>query len=101
MDKHQLHEFKLVKRRLSAIQRIIKDDLKEGRPPQPKDVIDFVASSEEMNDLCANEWPAAMDAYMDLLEQFQEAASGGSNQHINDRFQKLLESKISCHKAFR
>ena len=101
MDKHRLHEFKLVKRRLSAIQRIIKDDLKEGRLPQPKDVIDFVASSKEMNDFCANEWPAAMSKYMDLLEEFQMATSGGNNQHINDRFKKLLESKISCHKTFR
>jgi len=101
MDEHQQHEFKIVKRRLSAIQTTIKNDLHEGRHPQSRDVADFVAASREMENRCMGEWRAAMSAYMERLEQFQADVARGHIQDVSDSFQKLLDSKISCHKAFR
>ena len=95
------HEFRLVKRRLSALQRILKTDLEEERMPQSKDVAEFVETSAEMDDLCEPEWRAAMDAYMELLESFETAIFSGNRDEAQLRFQDLLTSKISCHKQFR
>ena len=48
MGEQQQHDFKLVKRRLSAIQKVIKLDLKDGKLPTPADAADFVATSQAM-----------------------------------------------------
>lgn len=101
MNKQQQQEFKLVKRRLSAIQKIIKMDFKDGQLPRAKDTADFVATSEDMDRLCQNEWQTAVDAYMDWLKQFQTAIAGADLQAASDAFQRLLNCKISCHKEFR
>ena len=101
MPEHKQQEFKLVKRRLSALQRILKTDLEEGRMPQAKDVAEFVETSAEMDDLCEPEWRTAMDEYMELLESFKAAISSGIREKARQRFQGLLTSKISCHKQFR
>lgn len=95
------HEFKLVKRRLSALQKVLKTDLEDGRLPQKKDVAEFEATSREMDNLCEPGWRAAMDAYMQQLEEFQAAMAGGNLQTARARFQDLLDCKISCHKEFR
>lgn len=101
MPEQKQHEFKLVKRRLSALQRILKTDFEEGRIPQTKDLAEFVDTSAEMDDLCEPEWRVAMDAYMEMLESFKNAISGGNTEKAQHRFQDLLTSKISCHKQFR
>ena len=101
MPEQKQHVFKLVKRRLSALQRILKTDLEEGRMPLAIDVAEFVETSAEMDDLCEPEWRTAMDAYMELLESFKSAVSGENTEKARQRFQDLLTSKISCHKQFR
>ena len=101
MLEQKQHVFKLVKRRLSALQRILKADLEEGRMPLAKDVAEFVETSAEMDDLCEPEWIPAMGEYMDLLDKFKNAVSGGNTEKARQRFQDLLTSKVSCHKQFR
>lgn len=97
----QRHEFKQVKRRLSAIQKMIKTDLTDGQLPQQRDVADFIDTSEEMARLCIPQWRAAMGDYMQRLERFRTATSSGDLQAVRDGFQGLMESKVACHKAFR
>jgi len=101
MNEQQQQEFKLVKRRLSAIQKTIKMDFKDGQLPQAKDAADFVATSDEMDRLCQNEWRTAVDDYMDRLKKFQTAMADADLQASSDAFQELLNCKISCHKKFR
>jgi XXXCH domain-containing protein len=100
-NKHQQDEFKLVKQRLSAIQLIIKKDLKEGRLPRADDLDHFIATSREMDRLCQYEWRVAMDNYNDRLEQFETAMKNGELQAIKDAFHELLDCKNVCHKGFR
>ena len=101
LNEQQRHEFKLVKRRLSAVQKVIKMDLKDGRLPRPADAADFVASSQAMERLGDRRWHAAMKAYMVHLERFESAMAQGDRQAVHDRFQDLLAAKVACHKAFR
>jgi XXXCH domain-containing protein len=101
MSEQQQHEFKLVKRRLSAIQLAIKADLKNNQLPQVRDVTDFVTTSEEMDDLCQNEWRSTMDDYIDRLKQFQTAMAGRDLEAADNAFHELLNCKVSCHKEFR
>jgi XXXCH domain-containing protein len=101
LSEGQKHEFKQVKRRLSAIQKMIKMDLKEDQLPQKKDVSDFVATSGEMNALCPKEWRASMDDYMNRLQKFQDTLIGGDPKAVNDAFRSVLDGKVSCHKEFR
>ena len=100
-DKQQNDEFKSVKQRLSAIQLVIKKDLKDGRLPRVDDVDHFIATSKEMDHLCRNEWRVAMDDYMDRLVQFETAIKSGELHVIEDAFLKLLDSKKACHTRFR
>jgi XXXCH domain-containing protein len=100
-NKQQQDEFKSVKQRLSAIQLIIKKDLKEGRLPRVDDLDQFIATSREMDRLCQYEWRAAMDNYIDRLEQFETAMKNGELQAIEDAFHELLDRKNVCHKDFR
>jgi XXXCH domain-containing protein len=95
------HEFKQVKRRLSAIQKMIKTNLRENQLPRAKDAADFVATSEEMNALCPKAWRMAMDNYMERLNVFQTTVTDGDQKAIADAFQQILDSKVTCHKAFR
>jgi XXXCH domain-containing protein len=97
----QHQEFKLIKRRLSALQRTLKTDLEDGQPPQKMDVDDFVATSREMERLCEDQWRTAMAVYINRLAQFQVACTDGNLQSIRDCFQDLLERKMACHKAYR
>ena len=101
MNKQQQDEFKSVKQRLSAIQLVIKKDLKDGRLPRVDDVDHFIATSREMDCLCLNEWRVAMDKYIDQLKQFETAMKNGEQQAIEDAFHELLERKNACHKGFR
>jgi XXXCH domain-containing protein len=100
-NKQQQDEFKSVKQRLSAIQLVIKKDLKDGRLPRVDDVDHFIATSREMDRLCLNEWRVAMDKYIDQLKQFETAMKNGEQQAIEDAFHELLECKNACHKGFR
>lgn len=101
MNKQQLDAYKVLKQRLSSTQKIIKMDLKSDRIPQPGDATSFITTSQEMERLSPNSWQSAMDAYMKRLVQFQAAMDGSDLSTIKDSFQKLLDCKISCHKAFR
>ncbi len=101
MGEQQRHEFKLVKRRLSAIQKVIKMDLQAGQLPRPADAADFVSSSQAMADLGDRQWRVAMEAYMVNLAQFQSAMAEGDLQAVHGRFQDLLDAKVACHKEFR
>lgn len=101
MGEQQKHAFKQVKRRLSAIQKMLKMDLKDDQLPRAKDVSDFVAASEEMETFCPKAWRKAMDRYMDRLRQFQTAMAGRDLQTITDVFQKVVDGKVACHKEFR
>jgi XXXCH domain-containing protein len=98
--KHQ-DEFKSVKQRLSAIQLVIKRELKDGRLPRVDDVDHFIATSREMERLCQNEWRVAMDNYIDRLEVFGNAINNGELQAIENAFHELLDCKNACHKEFR
>ena len=100
-NKQQQDGFKSVKQRLSAAQLVIKKDLKDGRPPRMGDADQFIAISREMDRLCQHEWRAAMDRYIDQLEQFETALKSGDLQAIEDAFHELIESKNACHKEFR
>jgi len=100
-NKQQQDEFKSVKQRLSAIQLVIKKDLKDGRLPRVDDVDHFIATSREMDRLCLNEWRVAMDKYNNRLEQFETAIKNGELQAIEDAFHELLDCKNACHKGFR
>ena len=100
-NKQQQDEFKSVKQRLSAIQLVIKKDLKEGRLPRVDDLDHFIATSREMDRLCHDEWRVAMDNYIDRLEQFETAMKNGELQAIEDAFHELLDCKNVCHKEFR
>ena len=97
----QKHEFKQVKRRLSAIQKMIKADLKENQLPRAKDAADFVSTSEKMDALCPKAWREAMDDYMRRLSTFRTAVADADQKAVYDAFQQLLDSKVSCHKEFR
>jgi XXXCH domain-containing protein len=101
LSDHQQHEFKLVKRRLSALQRALKTALEAGHLPRKIDAAEFEATSRDMNDLCEPGWQAAMVAYMNRLEKFHAAMADGNPKTVYDRFQELLDCKISCHKEFR
>jgi XXXCH domain-containing protein len=101
MNEQQQHEFKMVKRRLSAVQRVIKMDLKDGQLPRQADAADFVASSQAMERLGDRRWRTAMDAYMVDLERFESAMANGDLQATHDCFQDLLDAKAACHKEFR
>ena len=101
LSEAQKHEFKKVKRRLSAIQKMIKMDLKENQLPRTNDTSDFVATSEEMDTLCPKEWRVAMNKYMEQLKTFQAAMANGDQMAAGEAFQKILDSKVSCHKEFR
>ena len=101
MDKYQLDEFKSVKQSLSAIQLVIKKELKDGRLPRVDDVNRFIATSREMDRLCQNEWRLAMNDYMDQLLQFETAIKNGELHVIEGAFHKLLDSKKACHTRFR
>ena len=100
-NKHQQDDFKSVKQRLSAIQLVIKKDLKDGLLPRVDDADHFIAASREMDRLCQNEWRAAMDSYIDRLEQFETVMKNGELQAIEDAFHDLLDCKNACHKDFR
>jgi XXXCH domain-containing protein len=100
-NKKQQDEFKSVKQRLSAIQLVIKKDLKEGRLPMVDDLDHFIATSREMDRLCQSEWRLAMDNYIDRLEQFETAMKKGELPAIEDAFHELLDCKNVCHKEFR
>ena len=100
-NKQQQGEFKSVKQRLSAIQLVIKKDLKDGWLPRVDDVDHFIATSREMDRLCLNEWRVAMDKYINRLEQFETAMKNGELQAIEDTFHELLDCKNTCHKGFR
>lgn len=99
--KQQQDEFKSVKQRLSAIQLVIKKDLKDGRFPRVDDLNHFIATSREMDRLCQNEWRVEMDNYMDRLDQLETAMKNNELQAIENAFHELLDCKISCHKEFR
>ena len=101
MNKQQQDEFKSVKQRLSAIQLVIKKDLKENRLPRVDDLDHFIATSREMDRLCQDEWRIAMDKYIDRLEQFETAIKKGELQTIESAFHELLDCKNVCHKEFR
>ena len=94
-------EFSTVKQNLSAQQKILKTALDDGRLPQEKEVAEFAALSEKMESLCDPEWRSTIDAYMNQLEKFQAAVTDGNPQSASDRFQELLDRKISCHKTYR
>ena len=100
-DKGRQDEFTSVKQRLSAIQLVIKKDLKNGRLPRMDDADQFIATSREMDRLCQHDWRAAMDRYIDQLEQFETAMKSGDQQAIEDAFHELIENKNACHKEFR
>jgi XXXCH domain-containing protein len=101
MNQQQQNAFKSVKQRLSAIQLVIKKDLKDGQLPRVEDADQFSEISDEMDHLCQKEWRAAMDDYKARLGQFQTAMEGKDLQAIKDAFQRLLDCKASCHKKFR
>ena len=94
-------EFTTVKQNLSAQQKILKTALDDGRLPEEKKVAEFAAISREMEHLCEPDWQAAIEAYMDRLEKFQAAVADGNPQSAGDRFQELIDRKISCHKEYR
>ena len=100
-NKQQQDEFKSVKQRLSAIQLVIKKDLKDGRLPRVDNADHFIATSGEFGRLCQNEWRVAMDNYIDRLEQFETAMKNGKLQEIEGAFHGLLDCKNACHKEFR
>jgi XXXCH domain-containing protein len=100
-NKQQQEKFKSVKQRLSAIQLVIKKDLKEGRLPVVEDLDHFVETSRQMDRLCQEEWRIAMDKYIDWLEQFETAIKKGELQAIESTFHELLDCKNICHKEFR
>ena len=100
-DKKRQDEFTSVKQRLSAIQLVIKKDLKDGRLPRMDDADQFIAASREMDRLCQNEWRAAMDRYIGQLEQFETAMKNGELQAVENAFHELIESKNTCHIEFR
>ena len=99
--KPQQDEFKLIKQRLSAIQLVIKKDLKEGRHPPKDDADRFIEISSEMDRLCENEWRVAMNRYIDRLEEFKIAMKSGDLQVIENTFHELIECKNACHQEFR
>lgn len=101
MNQQQQDEFKSVKQRLSAIQLVIKKDLKGGRFPRVDDVDHFIATYREMDRLCLNEWRVAIDKYIDRIKPFEIAMKNGELQAIDDAFHELLECKNACHKGFR
>ena len=101
MSKQQQDEYKLAKQRLSSIQKLIKQALKDDRLPQTDDAARFIAASKEVEQLSYHTWKTAMDDYMKRLAQFQTAMEGRDLSKIKDAFQGLLDCKISCHKAFR
>lgn len=100
-NKQQQEEFKSVKQRLSAIQLIIKKDLKQSRLPREDDLDHFIETSREMDRLCQDEWRVAMDNYVDRLEQFETTIKKGELQTIENAFHELLDCKNVCHKEFR
>ena len=100
-NKKQQDEFSRVKLRLSAIQLVIKKDLKDGRLPGTDDANRFIAASREMDQLCQNPWRAAMDSYIDRLKQFETALNSGEFQAVDEAFHELIDCKEACHKEFR
>lgn len=101
MNEEQKNQYKAVKQNLSSIQLKIKNDLKAGNFPRLEDTDQFIAITEEMNSLSAIEWSEAMDKFMKLVEEFKETVKSQNQQLLQDTFQKLLDSKASCHKKFR
>jgi len=101
MDEQRKKQFKDVKQRLSKIQLIIKQDLKDGRIPQTADADHFIAVSREMNLLCLDEWRTEMESYMNRVEQFQGTLQKADLQGIDNAFHELLDCKVSCHNQFR
>ena len=101
MDEQWKTQFKDVKQRLSKIQLVIKNGLKDGRIPQAADADDFIAVSREMDLLCLDAWRTEMDSYAERIEQFQEALQKADLHGIDDAFHELLDRKESCHKQFR
>ena len=101
INKQQPAEYCLIKQRLSAIQKRIKLALKEDRLPQADVAARFIATSKEMKQLSPDSWQKEVDNYMECLAQFQAALDGTDVSTIKATFQKLLDCKISCHKAFR
>ena len=99
--KQQQDEFKSVKQRLSAIQLVIKKDLKDGRLPRVDDLNHFIVTSREMDRLCQNEWRVEMDNYMDRLDQLETAMKNDELQAIENAFHRFLDCKKACHKEFR
>ena len=100
-NKQQQEKFKSVKQRLSAIQLVIKKDLKEGRLPVVDDLDHFIETSRQMDRLCQDEWRVAMNNYINRLEQFETAIKKGELQASESAFHELVDCKNVCHKEFR
>ncbi|PIE64101.1 MAG: hypothetical protein CSA26_09895 [Desulfobacterales bacterium] len=101
MNDEQGKQYRAVKQNLSSIQLVIKKDLKEGRVPRQEDIYQFIAISEEMDSLSAPEWGESMAEYMVVLEAFKKAVTYRDSDLLMEKFQKLMDSKVACHKKFR
>ncbi len=101
MNAEQRERYKSVKQNLSLIQLKIKKDLKAGIFPVAEDTDLFISTSEEMKSLSGSEWRESMDNYMHVLAEFQKAINSQNQQAVQENFQRLLDSKVACHKKFR
>jgi XXXCH domain-containing protein len=101
MTESQQSEFKKVKQRLSAQQKVLKSALDEGRLPTEKDVTEFETISMAMQKLGEPKWRGAMTRYMNQLGKLKKTIASGNPAAARYEFQELLNCKITCHKEFR
>ena len=101
MTESQQSEFKKVKQRLSAQQKVLKSALDEGRLPTEKDVTEFETISMAMQKLGEPKWRGAMTRYMNQLGKLKKTIASENPAAARYEFQELLNCKITCHKEFR